>query len=212
LDNGSKGYYFSITGKLEKQLTRGFGASIAYTHSIAANLFDGGGDQPLSAFQGTATVNGSNFPILGNAGFVVPDRIIAAFTYRKEYFKHAATTLTVTYEGSHQGRFSYTYNSDFNRDGTNFDLIYIPKDPSEITFASATYNGVTYTPAQQSALFFKYIEQDKYLRKHKGQYAERNGALLPWRNDFGLKVMQDLVLYQVQRVFLQLKDSGIFQY
>jgi hypothetical protein len=94
------------------------------------------------------------------------------------------------------------YSSDLNRDGANNDLIYIPKDPSEITFGNGTattgtaanvvIGGVTYTPQQQSDLFFKFIEQDKYLREHKGQYAERNGALLPWRNQFDVKFAQDL--------------------
>jgi hypothetical protein len=98
------------------------------------------------------------------------------------------------YSGSIDGRFSYVYGGDFNRDGFNGnDLIYIPKDPSEITFSNFTYpNGVTYTAAQQSELFFKYIEQDKYLRKHKGQYAERNGAQFPWRNQLDIKILQDL--------------------
>jgi hypothetical protein len=192
LDNGSQGYYFSLTGRLEKQLSRGFYASLAYTYSIADNLYDGGGDQPLSAWQGTANVNGSNFPTLGAAGFVVPHRLIGAISYRKEYFKHLGTTISVFYEGSHQGRFSYVYSSDFNRDGTNFDLIYVPKDASEITFVPNTINGVTYSAQQQSDLFFKYIEQDDYLRSRKGQYAERNGALLPWRNQFDVKILQDL--------------------
>ena len=103
------------------------------------------------------------------------------------------------YEGGIGGRFSYTYGNvsssltgDINRDGTNFDLIYIPKNPSEIDFVAQTVNGVSYSAQQQSDLFFAYIEQDKYLRKHKGQYAERNGAQLPWRNQLDFKFLQDV--------------------
>jgi hypothetical protein len=155
-------------------------------------LFDGNGDQPLSAWQGTANVNGSNFPTLGYAGFVVPDRVVGTFSYRKEFFKHLGTTLSLVYEGGIQGRFSYTYSSDFNRDGTNFDLIYIPRNASEIDFVAQTVNGVAYSAQQQSDLFFAYIEQDKYLRAHKGQYAERNGAQLPWRSQWDVKILQDV--------------------
>lgn len=194
LDNGNKGYYFSFTAKLEKQFRGGFFASLAYTKSMADNLFDGNGDQPLSAWQGTANVNGSNFPVLGYAGFVQPDRVIGTFSYRKEYFKHLGTTISFVYEGGIQDRFSYTYSSDFNRDGTNFDLIYIPRNASEIDFVAQTVNGVVYSPQQQSDLFFAYIEQDKYLRAHKGQYAERNGAQLPWRNQVDIKILQDLFI------------------
>ncbi len=194
LDNGSKGYYFSFTAKLEKQFKGGLFASVAYVKSMADNLFDGNGDQPLSAWQGTANVNGSNFPTLGYAGFVVPDRVVGTFSYRKEFFKTLGTTVSIVYEGGSQGRYSYTYSSDFNRDGTNFDLIYIPKNASEIDFVAyaSPVNGINYTPQQQSDLFFAYIEQDKYLRSRKGQYAERNGAKMPWRSQWDVKILQDV--------------------
>jgi hypothetical protein len=196
LENGKRGMYASLTAKIDKQFRNGFGASLAYIKTFANNLFDGGGDQPLSAWQGTPTYNSPNTPTLGYAGYTVPDRLVASFTWRKEYIKHFATTISMLYAGSIDYRFSYLYGADFNRDGYNGnDLIYIPKDPSEITFSSFTYpNGVTYTAAEQSALFFNYIEQDKYLRAHKGQYAERNGAQAPWRNQVDIKILQDLFM------------------
>ena len=203
LTNGNKGHYFSLTGQVQKQFSNGFAMSLAYVKSIANNLFDGNGDQPLSAWQSTATVNGSNYSKLGYAQYVVPDRLTFGITYKKEYLKHLATTVSLFYNGSIDGRFSYVYGADFNRDGQNGnDLIYIPKSPSEINFSGSstpnsnfTYpNGVSYTPQQMSDLFFKYIDQDKYLRAHKGQYAERNGAQLPWRNQLDIKIVQDIFM------------------
>jgi hypothetical protein len=38
---------------------------------------------------------------------------------------------------------------------------------------------VTFTAAQQAAAWDAYIEQDSYLSKHRGQYAERNAVFLP---------------------------------
>lgn len=196
LGNSNKGYYFSFNAKLEKQFASGFSAMIAYVRNDARNLFDGNGDQPASAFQGTATVNGSNNPTLSYANYVVPNRIISSVSFRKEYIKHLATSLSVVYEGSAAGRFSYTYSADINRDGANADLIYIPKDASEITFVAQTIGtgatAVTYTPQQQSDAFFAYVDQDKYLSSRKGQYAERNGAVIPWRNQFDVKFLQDI--------------------
>jgi hypothetical protein len=197
ITNGTRGYYFSLTGKIEKPFTKGFFASIAYTKSLAGNLYDGFGDQPGSAWQGIQTVNGSNNPVLGYTSYVVPDRIVATFSYRKEYFKHLVTNLSFIYQGAIDYRFSYTYSTDFNRDGTTGnDLIYIPKDArntSEIQFVnSANINGIIYTGSQQAQLFEDYINQDKYLSKHRGQYAERNGATAPWRNQVDARFMQDL--------------------
>jgi hypothetical protein len=196
LGNANKGYYFSFNAKLEKQFANGLSAMIAYVRNDARNLFDGGGDQPASAWQGTATVNGSNNAALSYANYVVPNRIISSVSFRKEYIKHLATSLSVVYEGSAAGRFSYTYSADINRDGANADLIYVPKDASEITFVAQTIGtgttAVTYTPQQQSDAFFAYVDQDKYLSSRKGQYAERNGAVIPWRNQFDVKFLQDI--------------------
>ncbi len=194
MTNGSRGHYMSLSAQLSKSFGKFVTANVAYTKSFANNLFDGGGDQPLSAWQGTATSTSPNSPMLSYSNFVVPDRISASINFRFEYFKHLATTISIFYDGESAGRYSYVYAGDFNNDGvTGNDLIYIPKSPSEITFSSFSYpNGVTYTAQQQSDLFFQYIDQDPYLKKHKGQYAERNGAKYPWRNQVDVRFMQDL--------------------
>ncbi len=195
LDNASRGYYFSLTTKLEKTFSKGLSASVAYTKSMAGNLFDGGGDQPLSAWQGTASIAGSNYQNLSYADYVIPDRVVAVLAYRKEYFKHLATSVSLYYNGGINGRFSYTYNGDFNRDGVNGnDLIYIPSvaELQQMQFVSHTQNGVTYDQTAQRNLFESYIQQDKYLRAHRGQYAERNGAQIPWLNRVDVKFAQDV--------------------
>lgn len=193
IDNGTKGYSYYFTINLQKQFSNNWYATIAYTKAGGANQFDGTGDQPLSAWQATPQVNGPNSYNLDYNGNILPDRLIASVSYRKEYLKHLGTSVSVFYEGAIGGRYSYVYSGDFNRDGVSGnDLIYIPKDASEIDFVSQTINGVTYSAQQQSDLFFKYVDQDPYLRKHKGQYAERNGAKLPWRNQFDVKLLQDV--------------------
>lgn len=195
LDNANRGYYFSLTAKIEKPFSKGFFASVAYTKSLAGNLFDGNGDQPQSAWQSTATVAGSNYEEMSYADYVVPDRVIAVMSYRKEYLKHLATTISLFYNGSINGRFSYVYGGDFNRDGVQGnDLLYIPTaaEVQQMSFASQTINGVVYDQTAQRNLFESYIQQDKYLKAHRGQYAERNGAQLPWLNRVDVKFVQDI--------------------
>jgi outer membrane receptor protein involved in Fe transport len=196
LYNKHEGYYWSLMAKIDKQFSKGLFLSVAYVKSKAKVLFDGNGDQLLNTWSLTQIVNNSNDPELSYANYVVPDRVIATVSYRREYLKHLGTTVSLFFEGSISNRFSYTYSSDFNRDGQNNDLIYIPANASEISFADQTYGtgstAVTYTARQQSDLFFRYIEQDKYLSAHKGQYAERNGAKYPWRNQVDVKFAQDI--------------------
>jgi len=192
LENASKGYYWSVTAKLDKQFSNGFSASIAYTKSEAKNLYDGSGDQAGTAWQGTQSINGSNSQELSYANYIAPDRVVASLSYSREFLKHAKSTFTFFYQGSIDGRFSYVYSSDFNRDGANADLIYVPANDSEIDFVPTTIGGVAYTAQQQKDLFFKYVDQDDYLRTRKGKYAERNGAAFPWRNQVDFKFLQDI--------------------
>jgi hypothetical protein len=195
LGNSNKGYYYSVNATLSKRFVNGFGTTISYVRSASKSLFEGGGDQTLSSWQATSTVNGANNPTLGYSGFVSPDRIIASVYYRKEFIKHLGTQLTLVYDGSN-GRTGYTYSTDINRDGVNGDLIYVPKDPSEITFVPFTVGTgadlVTYTAKQQSDLFFRFVDQDQYLRGRKGKYAERNGAITPFNAQFDFRFQQDL--------------------
>ncbi|MBI5858532.1 MAG: carboxypeptidase regulatory-like domain-containing protein [Sphingobacteriales bacterium] len=195
IDNANRGFYFAFTAKFEKPFSKGLFASIAYTKSLAGNLFDGSGDQPLSAWQITQTVNGANTSPQGYASYVLPDRVVGMISYRREYLKHLATTISLLYQGSIDYRFSYVYNGDFNRDGVfGNDMIYIPtvSDVQSMQFTNQTVNGIVYDQTAQRSLFESYIQQDKYLNKHRGQYAERNGAQAPWRNQVDLKFMQDL--------------------
>lgn len=197
LENRKGGYYYSVTAKLEKSFTKGFYGMIAYTHSAAKNLVDGAGDQAASAWNGNANVNGANSAELSYTSYVTPDKLIANVSYKIEYLKHAATSFSLFYEGGQQGRFSYVYSSNIVRDGAGSNnLIYVPKDASEITFVDNSFKdaagaAILWTAAEQSDAFFAYVEQDKYLKTRKGQYAERNGAVLPWRNQFDLKIMQE---------------------
>lgn len=195
LDNSSKGWYYSVTATLSKKFAGGFGATVSYVKSEAKSLFEGGGDQTLSAWQSVTTVNGANHPELGYSGFVSPDRVIASVYYRKEFIKKLGTQITLVYDGSN-GRTSYVYSTNITRDGGGSSLIYVPKDASEITFVPLTIgtgtDAVTYTAKQQSDYFFRYIENDKYLRGRKGQYAERNGAITPFNGQFDFKFQQDI--------------------
>ncbi len=195
IDNGSRGYYAAFTLKFDKPFSKGFFASIAYTKSLAANLFDGNGDQALGTYQGTQQVKGLNTPNLATAQYVLPDRLVAMISYRKEYLKHLATTISFYYQGSIDGRYSYVYNGDFNRDGVSGnDLMYIPTsaEVTQMLFTSQTVNGIVYDQTAQRNLFESFVQQDKYLRSHRGQYAERNGAQVPWRNRVDAKFIQDI--------------------
>jgi hypothetical protein len=88
---------------------------------------------------------------------------------------------------------SYTYASDLNGDGAfGNDLIYIPRNQSEMNFQPFTAGGHLYTPQEQAQAWDAYIAQDPYLSKHRGQYAERNGVRIPMVFHLDFSVAQDI--------------------
>jgi outer membrane receptor protein involved in Fe transport len=197
--NVKGGYNWSATAQLTKNFSQGLQLMAAYTRSDQRNFGDQSGDQLVNLWNGPATSGNPNNAQLSYSGNLNPSRVIASISYRKEYFGNLATSFSLFYEGAAQGRFSYTYSGDFNRDGiSGNDLIYIPKDASEITFAEnlvITTTGQptkTYTPQQQSDIFQAYIDQDPYLSKHRGETAKRNGAVSPWRNQVDFKLSQEI--------------------
>ncbi|MES2457074.1 MAG: carboxypeptidase regulatory-like domain-containing protein [Bacteroidota bacterium] len=198
ISNSSKGYYFSAIAQIEKRIRNEFNFSLAYSRSIAKNYNDGDGDQTLSALNATPSVNGINQPAMGYAGYVPPNRIVSSISWTKQYARHLKFAIGLIYQGASEGRFSYTYTKDFIGDGTNRSLIYVPKDPSEIKFVPLNTNtggkAVSYSAEQQLTAFFNYVEQDDYLKRRKGKYAERNAALLPWRHQVDLRLSHDLLL------------------
>lgn len=192
LDNTNKGGSFALTALVSKSFSKGFYGSLAYTYTHAVDVSPNPGSQATSTWSGIYTSKTQNDQELAYSQYALPHRVVATASYRVEYIKHLASTFTLYYEGATQGTYSYIYNGDINNDGNSSDLMYIPKDPSEIKFTSMTVNGVTYSAQQQSDLFFQYVDQDKYLRKHKGQNAERNGATYPWYHRMDFNFQQDI--------------------
>jgi hypothetical protein len=72
------------------------------------------------------------------------------------------------------------------------DLIYIPSDQSKMNFAPFTAGGRTFTAAEQAAAFEAYIQQDPYLRDHRGEYAERGALSMPIVNAMDLSFTQEV--------------------
>ncbi len=97
------------------------------------------------------------------------------------------------FRGEGGNRYSFVYAGDANGDGIGGnDLIYIPRDESEIRFAPFTDSqGRTFSPETQWETFDRFIERDSYLSKHRGEIAERFGLINPWWHTLDLRLLQD---------------------
>jgi hypothetical protein len=195
LDNTSKGYSLALTAAVQKSFSKNWEAGIAYTYTLAQEASIGSSDQSGSGWTTNNIAVNPNIPELGQSNYSVPHRIVANGSYRFEYRqKTMATTIGFFYSAQPQERYSFRYGANINGDNASNDILYIPKDPSEIKFVEGFKPTPTSTPitAQaQSDAFFAFIENDKYLRKHKGQTMEKYGAMLPWYHSLDMRVLQD---------------------
>jgi hypothetical protein len=79
------------------------------------------------------------------------------------------------------------------------DLVYVPRDQSDIALADITGKNssgqtYTYTADQQWNDLNNYISQDAYLSKHRGDYAARNGLVVPWHSRIDLHLAEDFFM------------------
>ncbi|GAA4835698.1 TonB-dependent receptor plug domain-containing protein [Algivirga pacifica] len=188
LENVDKGYQYSVTAQVKKQFLFGMNIMGAYTFQESKDFTSIPAEIAADAFQRNPQVMGPNNSQFAHSRYGLRHRFITSVDYRKEYAGgKLATSVALFGEVAKGNRYSFTYVGDMNNDGiaTNNDLIYVPADQNDIVFADAAT-----ADAQWDALN-AFIEQDPYLSTRRGEYADRNGAMLPWFSQFDIRVLQD---------------------
>ena len=199
---GHKAYYYSITASLAKKFAFGLNLSASYTYSKAKSYGDGIGDQVSSAYYNNRySVNGNNDMELGYGTYVAPNRLLISASYKKDYGKNFGSEVGLIYEGMNMGyadgysctRYTYQLTSNVVGDYGSNGLVYIPASREALNEWNFKDNG-SYTAEQQKDDFWAYINQDDYLKNHKGEYAERGGAVMPWHHQLDFKFNQNFYL------------------
>jgi hypothetical protein len=192
LQNQDVGRSWNISGSASKTLSGGFLLKGAYSYGEAKNTVDPG-SIALGSWNNNPHPRDANNPPLAFSTNSPGHRVFVAAAYTKEWLSHGATTVSAFWEARTLGNVSYTYTGDLNGDGgTSNDLIYIPRDTSEMNFQQYTAGGRTYTSAEQAQAWESYIQKDQYLSKHRGQYAERGAVFLPMVRRMDLSVGQEI--------------------
>lgn len=189
ISNTDKGYSWSLGGTLKAEPIYGLKTEFAYIHQVSMSVQDMKGSALTSAWSNDVNVNSPNELVLRPSAYVIPDKLSAMATYRLGYAKNKfmSTEIGLFYTGYTAGTYSYTYTNDMNGDGITNDLIWIPANKEDIQFVD---NGTITAAAQQQA-FWDFVNQDKYLSSHKGEYADANAARMPWLNRFDLHLAQN---------------------
>lgn len=203
------GRYLSLTAQLSRHFPFGLDMAAAYTHSFSQSVTDGMGDYAGNLAQ-ISTVNGGNAPQLGRSAYVIPDRVIANVGYTlleghrlrpaaegSLRQPRCATRIGLFYEG-----FNVGYVGSATKSGVSYlmnavcgintpQLIYIPTQ-DELA-------AMPFTSDENRAQYEAFIEGDRYLRSHRGEYSQRNAAATPWLNRINLKIDQDFYLHHGSR-------------
>lgn len=197
LKNQNVGRSWSLSGSLERPFSNGLFMKTAYNYGVAKNTIDPG-SIASGSWNGNPHSNDPNNPGLSFSATSPGHRFFFATSYRKEYFSFGATTLSMFFNAFTGGNTSYTYAGDLNGDGATNDLIYIPRDVSEMNFAQFTCTAAAcgtarvITAAEQATAWEAFIQQDPYLSKHRGQYAERNALFFPMVKRADFSIQQEL--------------------
>ena len=198
IDNTEQGYSFNLTGQLRRTFGETGSAGIGYSFTKAKNTLKS--TEIASVLWQNQPVQGDpNRPELSWSEFGQRHRIVGDASYVLRWSDRFQTQLGLFMEiaegnrftGAGGNRYSFIYSGDVNGDGAPNDLIYIPRDQSEIRFAT--------NAAAQWAAFDAFIRQDEYLSTHRGRIAERFGLINPWYTNVDLRIQQDVGLAALGR-------------
>jgi hypothetical protein len=191
LKNQNVGNSWNIAASLEKSFLNGLYAKAAYSYGVSRNTVDAG-SIASGSWNSNPHRGDPNYPGVGFSSTSLGHRWFTVVSYSRQILPFGRTGISAFLESRTTGNGSYVYGNDFNGDGgTGNDLIYIP-NPGEITFQTFTASGRTFTAAEQQTAFEAFINQDRYLRNHRGEIAERGAVFMPMTTRMDVSLTQDV--------------------
>ena len=122
-----------------------------------------------------------------------PNRIIVSASYKHEFWNFTSTQVGLIFEAANNGTISYVTSNDPNGDGATNDLMWIPRAQGDIELVP-DFTGDTRSASQIWNQLNNFINQDSYLNSHRGQFAQRNGVILPYYARFDFHAAQDFYI------------------
>jgi hypothetical protein len=171
LTNTSKGYNYSLTGKIERPFRNGWFASGSYLYNDARTIQDGTNSTAFSTWANVYTLNTSD-PPLTRSNFSIGHRVTLSGSKTVPFGKGVSGTFSMYYNGQSGRPYVVLFNGDVNGDTrTTNDLLYVPANEGEVLVINGTWADLD-----------AFISSDSSLKNRRGQVAERNGGRSPWVN------------------------------
>ncbi len=214
LDNTNEGHNFNVTAQLRKSFDFGLSAMLGYSYTEAKNNLKS--TEIASVLWQSQPVQGNpNNPELSHSEFGQRHRIVGGATYVKAWSPSLRTSIGLFVEvaegnrfaGAGGNRYSFIYSGDVNGDGHGRQRPDLHPSATRARSCSPTAppaaartsprhsSGRRSTPSSS---------RTSTSESHRGEIAERSGALNPWYNNVDLRILQDFSFGNITRHTFQL--------
>lgn len=162
--------------------------SFGYSYGVSKDISSTVRSSPAANYEWNQALFG-NDPELSFSNYDLRHKINIVQSGRWNLGSHLLS-VSALYNGRSGSPYSLVYQGDLNRDGSSRnDLIYIPRDVSEIQLVPITDGqGNTISPSEQWSQLDEYISSIDYLDDNRGDYVERNGGKTPWNHSLDMKL------------------------
>lgn len=187
LTNTNKGYRYNLTASLYKKINN-YNGFLAYTYGKSKDISSTVRNSPAANYEWNQAIV-ANDPELSFSNFDLRHKIVSSHTYNFTINDKNSFLASFLYNGTSGSPISFVYRGDINRDGSSRnDLIYIPRNESEINLIDITddQGNITVSSQEQWNRLDSYIRNNDYLNDRRGKYAERNGAKTPWNHQLDM--------------------------
>ncbi len=206
VSNQSHDYAYNLTAGVQRRFYNQFEGSVFYTYSHVMDAQSLSSSTAYSQYRyGRDWAGDQSDATATRSLFEQKHRIVATGTYSFP----TRTDLSAIYQGGSGSPIDYVVNGDINGDGfTQNDPIYVPTDatdPTQMQFATATFNGQSVTAAQQAQAFENFIKSNPCLNSQRGHIMARNSCTTPWTNLVNLAVRQSFGAGRLHNISLELQ-------
>ena len=186
LTNTHKGKSDSFTLALSKPFAHGFSGNASITFNHATDVDPGSDTIAFSGYSRIARLN-PNSDVASTSNYNTAKSVKLSLNWQHNFFGDYRSQVSMFYNGHSGTPYTWVFSNDANGDSiAGWDPVYIPAvNDSKVAYAAGT-------SAQAIQQFQDFIASNSYLREHRGQPANRNGAVTPWVTQMDMSFSQQI--------------------
>ena len=186
MGNTSRGYSYSISGHVAKDFPWGLSLYASYIFGHSYSVCDVPSSSSSTNWNTVYATDLNNSPLAFSI-YDVPHKLTVSLGYTKRYARMLEVSAGLVYQMTSGQRYSLCFGEsfDFNGDAAyGSTLMYIPTE--------AELDLMSFADATSRDAWNDYIESNRYLRTHRGQFSGRNALQAPTEHRVDLHLAHGL--------------------